>query len=89
MEESDEAGRFLVASRDIQKGEVLATLNFDGGGDDYPLCYHQYCHRHDNDHRWFCQTSPWSPDQYTLGPALFVSSASGDDVDCYDDGNHH
>ena len=37
------------------------------------------------DHRWFCQTSPWSPDQYTLGPALFVLSASGDDVDCYVD----
>ena len=34
MEESDEAGRFLVASRDIQKGEVLKILNFDDDDDD-------------------------------------------------------
>ena len=33
MEESDEAGRFLVASRDIQKGEVLIILNFDDDDD--------------------------------------------------------
>ena len=34
MEESGEAGRFLVASRDIQKGEVLKILNFDDDDDD-------------------------------------------------------